>query len=166
MNGLAVKKDPPSARDVKLPTGIDREKLEGRFWAKVDKNGPLWAGTACWVWTAARSEGYGRFVVEGHVLKASRVAYELLIAPISVGLTLDHLCRNTGCVNPAHMEAVTTGVNVLRGNTITATNAVKTHCRQGHPYDLWNTYTRKSGAQKGNRICRQCSHVRYQRGRK
>ncbi len=33
-----------------------------RFWAKVDKNGPLWNGTPCWMWTAGKDKyGYGRF---------------------------------------------------------------------------------------------------------
>jgi hypothetical protein len=32
------------------------------------------------------------------------------------GLMLDHLCRNTACVNPSHLEPVTNSVNVQRGN--------------------------------------------------
>lgn len=51
-------------------------------------------------------------------------------------MTVDHLCRNTSCVNPAHLEAVTNKENTLRGLTVTAINAQKTACAAGHPYDV------------------------------
>ena len=35
---------------------------------------------------------------------------------IGDGLVIDHLCRNPRCVNPDHLEPVTTAVNTLRGN--------------------------------------------------
>lgn len=58
MNGPAVKTDLPSARNVRLPIGIDREKLEKRFWAKVNKEGP----NGCWIWKAGKNvDGYGCF---------------------------------------------------------------------------------------------------------
>lgn len=38
------------------------QSSEQRFWPKVDKNGPLWNGTPCWLWTAAQDgRGYGAF---------------------------------------------------------------------------------------------------------
>ena len=48
-----------------------------------------------------------------------RVVYEHRVGPIPKGLDLDHVkargCRSRACVNPAHLEPVTTRVNVLRG---------------------------------------------------
>lgn len=41
--------------------------------------------------------------------------YELLVGPIPEGLTIDHLCRNTMCVNPDHLEPVTHRENLMRG---------------------------------------------------
>ncbi|MGH9151353.1 MAG: HNH endonuclease [Acidimicrobiales bacterium] len=32
------------------------------------------------------------------------------------GLTLDHLCRDRRCVNPAHLEPVTVAENLRRGH--------------------------------------------------
>jgi hypothetical protein len=90
-----------------------------RFWSKVDDSG----SRGCWEWLAAKERtGYGTFFCR-HVIgrgtaipeRAHRVAYELLVGPIQAGLTLDHLCRNRGCVNPAHLEPVTRGENVRRG---------------------------------------------------
>ena len=79
-----------------------------RFWSKVDKRGP----SECWNWLASKSPlGYGCFDKRG----AHRVAYEALRGAVPVGLVLDHLCRNPGCVNPAHLEAVTHRENIRRG---------------------------------------------------
>lgn len=39
---------------------------------------------------------------------------------------------------------------------MSARNAVKTHCPQGHPYDAENTSVRPNG----NRHCRECDRFR------
>jgi hypothetical protein len=46
---------------------------------------------------------------------AHRWMYEQKIGPIPKGLVIDHLCRNTRCVNPDHLEPVTRGENTRRG---------------------------------------------------
>lgn len=58
--------------------------------------------------------GYGWLAKDGGRMLAHRAAYELLVGPIPAGLTLDHLCRNTKCCNPAHLEPVTNAENVRR----------------------------------------------------
>ena len=97
-----------------------------RFWTKVEKT------DGCWNWTACTHQGYGRFNHNGSAVLAHRLSYELLVGPVPTGLTLDHLCRNRKCVNPAHLEPVTRGENVLRGESLQAQNARKTHCPRGH----------------------------------
>lgn len=85
---------------------------EAVFWTTVDKR-----PDGCWVWTAhGNNRGYGRFRVGGRQAYAHRVAYELRNGPIPPGLTIDHLCRNKMCVNPAHLEPVTLRENALRGS--------------------------------------------------
>lgn len=71
-----------------------------RFWSRVDKSGE------CWLWTRARSGGYGVTTVGGKTYKASRVAWELVNGPLPEGLCVLHNCPggdNRACVNPSHM---------------------------------------------------------------
>lgn len=119
-----------------------------RFWSKVDRRGH----DECWEWMAAKVPmGYGQLRIPGGHLYAHRVAYEELVGPIPDGLSLDHLCRNTSCVNPAHLEPVTHRENCLRGVGFSAKNALKTHCKRGHEFSEENTR-----AYRGRRLCRAC----------
>gem|GEM_PF-2516826 len=123
-------------------------RAEELFWSHVAKS------EGCWEWTAGRARGgYGSTTLRRSSTRrgrtygrmAHRVAYELLVGPIPPGLTLDHLCRNRGCVNPAHLEPVTLQENIMRSpNAVAAVNARKTHCPHGRPYRI--------GA-NGDRVC-------------
>lgn len=72
----------------------------------------------CWLWQGrpSLSGGYGRVRIAGVLYYAHRVAYEAFIGPIPDGLTIDHLCRVTLCINPAHLEPVTFSENTRREN--------------------------------------------------
>jgi hypothetical protein len=108
----------------------------------------------CWTWTGNRCrKGYGRIKIGGNQKQAHRVAYEFFVGPIPCGLTIDHLCRNRGCVRPNHLEPVTGRENTLRGVAPSAMNAVKTHCVNGHPFDEANTYWWGGGAWRSCRAC-------------
>lgn len=122
-----------------------------RFWPKVEFT------LTCWHWTGARQAGgYGRFAVEhGHLVLAHRWAYEAAMGPIPTDMTLDHLCRNTSCVRPDHLEVVTRELNSLRGSR----NATKTHCDRGHAFTPENTYVPPSRPHV--RDCRECRHINY-----
>ena len=118
-----------------------------RFWSKVEFT------DSCWLWTAAKSGGYGHFWPAGRMIPAHRWAYEFCVGPIPEGLEIDHLCRVRACVNPSHLEPVSPTVNKLRGFGLPAKNARKTHCPQGHPYSGENLILLGTW-----RYCRICSN--------
>lgn len=84
-----------------------------RFMSHIKKVGD------CWVWQRCKNkQGYGKFQVDRKTKSAHRWSYETFIGRVPKGLVLDHLCCNTSCVNPAHLEPVTQRENTLRGNAI------------------------------------------------
>lgn len=119
-----------------------------RFWPKVQGA----SAEECWLWLGAKTpDGYGRFYISpGRYQAAHRFAYEQLVAEIPAGLELDHLCRQPSCVNPWHVDPVTTAVNSERRPH---GQSQKTHCPAGHPYSPENTHVRAKG--RGRR-CRTC----------
>jgi hypothetical protein len=70
----------------------------------------------CWIWNGVvHKRGYGKFGVGvGNKPYAHRFSYEHFKGPIPPGLAIDHLCSVPLCVNPAHLEAVTTAENNRR----------------------------------------------------
>lgn len=117
--------------------------------------------TRCWEWLAGRGPGgYGQFWNGKRRVVAPRFSYEAFRGPIAVGLQIDHLCRNPGCVNPSHMELVTPAENTARGNAglhMRAKSAALTHCPAGHPYSRENTSISK---RRGTRICKTCRRLK------
>ena len=113
----------------------------------------------CWIWQGAVDRhGYGQIGVggrtEGHGY-VHRVGYERLVEPISADKHIDHLCRMPRCWNPAHLEPVTQRVNTLRGVSLAAQNAQKTHCIAGHDLaDPENVYHPPKSP--NTRECRPC----------
>lgn len=127
---------------------------EAVFWSRV-KQGQ----NDCWDWQGGRAKGgYGAFRLAGITVRVHRYAYELLIGEIPAGLVIDHLCRNRLCVNPYHMEPVTSVVNVMRGESIPAQNVNVTTCPQGHPYNGDNLHV---DPYRGWRQCLTCRRASY-----
>lgn len=64
-------------------------------------------GEYCWEWRGNKSHGYGKFALAGVNHYAHRVVFEMAHGSVPDGFTVDHMCRNRGCVNPSHLQAVT-----------------------------------------------------------
>jgi hypothetical protein len=128
----------------------------------------------CIIWTGSVNPqtGYGSFSMPGRGnVSAHRAAYELVIGPIPSGLVIDHVCHNKDpqcsggqicihhrCINPHHLEAVTSRENHIRSpHTKPPRQGFLTHCKHGHEFTPENTLARKNG-----RACRAC-HQRRQR---
>lgn len=125
-----------------------KERLKKNM--RVDENG-------CWRSTVKSKVkgGYTRIHVGSrtdgsrrHVLM-HRASYEAFVGPIPEGMTIDHLCEVTDCINPEHLKPATLWDNGRRSKTSpTAVNARKTECPKcGGQYSVKPT---------GGRDCRPC----------
>lgn len=124
-----------------------------------------WTDTlvGCWTWDKGRTgEGYGAFspTGRGSTGLAHRWSYARANGPIPKGMVLDHVCRVRHCVNPEHLEVVTSKENTMRGKTAAAMNAAKTHCVNGHEFTEENTYIHGS-----RRQCKTCKKLRKRASR-
>lgn len=124
--------------------------------ARTDRDGPLPEDRPslgqCWIWTGCTNGRYGKVGTQ----YAHRLAYETAKGAIPDSLQIDHLCRNTLCVNPDHLEAVTGRTNLLRSRGFAARQAAQTDCIHGHPLSGPNLYVDK----RGRRQCRECRRRR------
>ncbi len=80
-------------------------KVAERFWAKVNKHGPMCErlGTRCWEWTAGIvTGGYGGFWFDGTSVRAPKMAWFLTYGVWPV-LQMLHKCDNPPCVRPSHL---------------------------------------------------------------
>lgn len=101
----------------------DSDRLRARVQARIEIS-----DSGCWIWQAGTNgAGYARISVKGASVSVHRLSYVLFKGPIPDNKPLDHLCRNTLCVNPAHLEPVTQVENVVRGIAVR-----KPTCRHGH----------------------------------
>jgi len=72
-----------------------------RFWSKVEKS------PDCWIWKAAKRNGYGVLTIttqrQKRVIYAHRLSYELANGPIPKGMYVLHHCDRAACVRPDHL---------------------------------------------------------------
>lgn len=70
---------------------------------------------ACWIWLLSKSPRYGYTRLNNKRIYAHRFSV-MIEKEIPKGFVVDHLCKNTMCVNPKHLDIVLQRENVRRGN--------------------------------------------------
>lgn len=141
------------------------ERVASHIWDKLSPC-PV---TACWLATCALRNGYGCARIGGRMVYLHRYMYITLIAPLppwretgdpKIDVELDHKrCQTRCCANAMHLEPVTGRINTLRGDGLSALNAVKTSCPHGHVYTPENTRIIRHAGREARR-CIECSRAR------
>lgn len=118
-----------------------------RFFDKINKTDD------CWEWNASLrgKTGYGAFKLNGKVIDAHRVSYELHFGIIPKGVLVCHRCDNRKCVNPNHLFLGTYKDNHQDG------------VDKGRIINGWNTEKLKKhpslGAYKRGCRCEDCKRI-------
>lgn len=77
-----------------------------RIYSIKDENG-------CWIWQGAKNTfGYGIVGDSSKTIKAHRASYEAYVGLLTEGTVVHHKCANASCVNPKHLQAITSIENV------------------------------------------------------
>ena len=158
MNSSQKSRSKLSVRDRSMSTLYGRKRdnlfLLGRFFSHLNKVVP--DNNGCWVWSGYsqgrnKNSQYGRLYYKNSLVLAHRFFYQEIKGDIKKGMTLDHLCKNTLCCNPDHLEQVSLRENVRRG----ADRRVV--CKRGHSIDNFVEYATRQGI---IRTCRLCINMR------
>lgn len=82
--------------------------FEKRFWNRVRRD----EDEKCWEWLGSKQQqGYGRIEINAKALSAHRLSYMINVGHIYTGMVIHHKCNNKSCVNPKHLEQVTSRMN-------------------------------------------------------
>lgn len=135
--------------------------MSDKFWSKVNILGdiPIHCPELgrCWDWIGRTdSDGYGSCSKYLGSDLAHRVSVMLSGRIIPKNKEVDHICRNTSCVNPKHLRVVTHLENMKNVRSRTK----NTHCIKGHEFSSENTrtYSYKTGTM---RVCKACEWENY-----
>ncbi len=117
----------------------------GRVFQRVNKT------DSCWEWVSNSGDKLKRYpeiAVNGASISVNRIVFEAITGvEIPKGIMLYSLCKNIMCVNPGHMERVS---SVELGKRI-GENYYKTFCKRGHSLCMSNLRPRNK-----RRCCALC----------
>lgn len=113
-------------------------------------------GSPCLEWSRGFANGYGtiKHSVPGLSTRVHVIAWVLQNGPVPAGRELDHRCRNKGCANVAHLEAVTHTENMRRAGPFSP-QAIRDVCQAGHELSGENLRIHPDGSRR----CRECTRI-------
>ena len=68
--------------------------------------------SGCWLWTGWMANGYGVLRINGKMVRAHRLSFELHHGKIPPGEDVCHKCDTPTCVNPDHLFAGSRKINM------------------------------------------------------
>ncbi len=89
----------------------------------------------CWTWigNVSKRTGYGKKQWYGKSILAHRWVWQMFFGKIPDGLVINHKCSNKICVNPQHLEVVTTAENCRHGKGTKLTPSIVRAIREIEP---------------------------------
>lgn len=135
---------------------------------KFNENWEPITETGCWLWTGrvngASQRGYLSY--GGKQWHAPRLSWEIHNGPIPLRLQVCHHCDIPACVNPRHLFLGTQKDNIQdcikKGRFPPRVGwGLKTHCKNGHPWDNANTRMALGSYGTMRRNCRVCDRTRH-----
>jgi len=118
----------------------------------------------CKIWAGfINKQGYGVITYRRKQFRVHQLAVLLSGRNYPKGMVTDHLCRNRACYNPDHLEVVTNGENVMRGESFAPKNKAMTNCTLGHPL---NGTSRRQKSGTVWRFCRECQNNKRNKKRR
>lgn len=115
--------------------------------------------SGCWLFVGGHNhQGYVSISYHHRKVIGHRLVWTLAHErPIGAGIQIHHVCGNKGCINPAHLMAVTPRQHFvgLTPRNVGYKNSRKTHCPRGHP--LVGDNLVPSQLRAGKRTCAICS---------
>jgi hypothetical protein len=118
----------------------------------------------CWTWQGKpNKKGYGRVTVAPKQWEyVHRLVYLALVGEIP-DETLDHLCLNTLCVNPDHLEPVSREEHARRQQRHGTWMSRRATCVNGHEFTPTNTRLRTGRNGRQFRVCLTCQALNNSR---
>ncbi len=133
-------------------------------WARFCKYIDPISWVDCWEWQAYKKDGYGHFRLGPTMVSAHRQIALWTFGDFGLLVTDHRWCDNPPCCNVLHLAPTTRQKNTLRGDTLAADCAARTHCPRGHELDGDNLVV--AMLKQGKRTCRICWNHYYRERRR
>lgn len=156
-----VNRPPPKFKAKRLPIPDIRADLSRIMERIADRI--TFTENGCTNWLGSKNElGYGTQYWAGRSWMIHRLIYAAHHGPHDPWLDVRHSCDNPACLNIDHLSLGTRSDNMRDAvDRRRSKNAKKTHCPQGHPYEVYGeAFTPNTTHYRKWRRCKECHRIR------